>query len=74
MLKMSVDCASMIFSLAFWVMYLAIGCKHPEVRYWPLLETTTIAMCSLPDPETECQRSVNNVWCYILGNLTGDWL
>jgi len=33
-LKTSVNKASMIFSLAFWVVYVPIGCRHPFIRHW----------------------------------------
>jgi len=73
-LRMRVNGASMIFSFASWVIYVPIGCRHPFVRYWqPLLPKTTVT-CSLPHPENQRQRSVNNAKPCILGNLCSDWL
>jgi len=63
-----------MFSITSWVIYVPIGCRHPFVRYWPpLLRKTTVA-CSLPHPENERQRSVNNFSLHNLGNLSSDWL
>jgi len=72
--RMSVNGASTIFSLASWIIYVLIGCRYPFIRQWlPLLGKTT-ATCSLPHPENERQRSVNNSLLWILGNLVSDWL
>ena len=66
-LRMSVNGASTIFSLASWVIYVPIGCRHPFIKYWqPLLPKTT-ATCSLPHPEIQRQRRVNRFRCCIFG-------
>jgi len=71
---MSVNAASTMISFASWVIHVPIGCRHPFHRYWqPLLGKTT-ATCSLPHPENECERSVNNLKLRILGNLFSDSL
>jgi hypothetical protein len=45
--------ASIIFSCAFWIIYILIGYRHPFIRYWlPLLAKTT-ATSSVPHPENE---------------------
>jgi len=73
-LRMSVNGASIMFSFASWVIYFLNGCRHPFVRYWqPSLGKTT-ATYSLPHPENERQRSVNNLQLLILGNLSSVWL
>jgi len=67
-LRMSIDGAAMILSVASWVIYVPIGCRHPSINYWQPLLAKTTATCSLPHPETERQRSVNSVGCCIFGN------
>ena len=51
---------STIFSFASWVIDAPIGCRHPFIRYWQLLEADTTATCSLPHPENERQQSINS--------------
>jgi hypothetical protein len=72
-IKMSVNGASTIFSLASRLSYVPIGVRHPFIRYWqPLLANTTLT-CSLQHPEIERQRSVNNFQLCILSKLCSDW-
>ena len=40
--------------------------------YWQPLKSITGEACSLSHPGNEHQWSVNDVWCYIFGNLSGD--
>jgi len=73
-LRMSVNGAWTIFGLASWIIYVQIGCRHPFNRYWlPLLRKTTVT-CSLPHPDNDRQRSVNDFQLRILGNLCPNWL
>jgi len=59
-LRVSVNGASMIFSLASWVNHFPIGCRYPFIRYrLPSLGKTT-ATCLLPHPENERQWIVND--------------
>jgi len=64
-LGMSVNGASMILSIASWVIYDPFGCKHPFIRYWQPLLAKTTATYSLPHPDNERQWSVNSLRCYI---------
>jgi len=50
----------MIFSFAFGVSYVPIGCGYPYMRYWQPVLAKTTATCSLQHPENERQRSVNS--------------
>ena len=72
--RISLNGASTMFSFSPWVIYVPIGCRHPFVRYWqPWLRKTTVT-CSLPHPENERQRMVNDFYHHILSNLCSDWL
>ena len=73
-LRMGVNGVSTIFSLSSWVIYVLIGCRHPFIRYWLSLLGKTTATCSLPQPQDERQRSINNLLPRILGHLCSDWL
>jgi len=66
-LRMSINGASTILSFASWVMYDLIGCRHPFIRYWQPLQAKTTAICSLPQPDNERQRSIDNFSCCIFG-------
>jgi hypothetical protein len=66
---MSINRQSMIFSFTSWVIYILIGCRHPFIKYWQPLQTSTTASYSLSHPENECQLSVNDFWLCIVGNL-----
>jgi len=73
-LKMSVNRASTISSVASWVIYIPISCRLPFIRYWQPLLSETTATYSLPHPENDCQWSVNNLWFCKYGNQTMIWL
>jgi len=49
-----------------------IGCNHPSMKFWLPSDAERIATGSLPYPENERQRNVNNFWFCIMGNLTGN--
>jgi len=65
-LILSVNGAWMIFSIASWVIYVLIGCRHPFIRHWKPLLAKTTTTCSLRHPENEHQRSVNSLRYCIL--------
>jgi len=65
---MSVNGASTIFSLASWVIYVPIGCRHPFIKYLQPLLAKTTATGSQAHPENEHQRSVNSFSCCIFSN------
>jgi len=67
-MRMSVNGVSPIFSVAFWVIYVPIGCRHPFIEYWQPLQAKTTATCSLPHPENQRQRNVNSFSCCIFDN------
>ena len=67
---MSVNGASIILGIASWVTYLAIGCKHTWMTYWPPLAVKPIVTHSLPYPENERQWNLNDFWCCILASLS----
>jgi len=59
-LRMWVNRASTIFNFASWVIYVPIGCRHPLLRRWQLLDANTTATRSLPHLDNVRQRSVNS--------------
>jgi len=59
-LRMSVNGPSTMFSLASWVIYLRIGCRHRLMRYWQPLGAKTPATFSLPHPDNQHHGSVNS--------------
>jgi len=67
-LRMSVIGPSTIFSFAFWVIYVPIGCRHPFIDYWQPLLAKTTATCSLLYPENERQQSFNSFHCCLFVN------
>jgi hypothetical protein len=67
-LWMSVNRESMMFSFAFWLIYVLIGCRHAVITNWQPLLAKTEVKCSLPHPENVCQRRVNSFGCYIFVN------
>jgi len=67
-LTMSVNGASTMYSLESWVIYFPNGCRHPFIKYWQPLLAKTTPTWSLPQPENECQQSVNSFRCRIIGN------
>ena len=73
-LRMSVNGETTMFPFASAVIYVPIGWRHPFVRYWQPLLGKTRATCSLPHPEIECQRCINDFQLRILGNLCSDRL
>ena len=57
-----------MYSLESWVIYFPNGCRHPFIKYWQPLLAKTTPTWSLPQPENECQQSVNSFRCRIIGN------
>jgi hypothetical protein len=73
-LSMSMTGMSMTISFACWVRYVTIGCRHSFIRYWyPVLAKTTAAW-TVPYPQNEYQRRVNNLERWILTNSCSKWL
>jgi len=46
----------------------------PFLMYWPPLYSKTSENHSLPHPENESQRRVNDFWSCTLGYLSGNWM
>jgi len=57
-----------MFGFAYGVISVAIGCKHPLMRYLPPLASDATVALSLPHPETERQWTTKDFWSYIFGN------
>jgi len=64
----SINGASTIFSLASWVIYVPIGCRHPFMRYSLPSDAKTTATCPLLNPENKCQWSINCFRSCVFGN------
>jgi len=64
-----VNVASTIFRFASWAILVAIGCRYPLLSYWLPLGAKSKATCSLPHAEHQHQRSINDIWSWILSNL-----
>jgi len=48
--------------------------RCPFLMYWPPLKSKTSDNCSLPHPENDSQRQVNDCWSCTFGNLSGNWM
>jgi len=66
--KMRVNGVSRIVSVASWVSYVPIGCRHPFMRYWQPLQAKATATCYLRHPENERQWSINSFRTCIFRN------
>jgi hypothetical protein len=67
-LRMNVNGVSTIFTIATWVIYIPIGCKHQFMKYWqPLLAKTTVT-CPLLHAANECPWSINGFASCMFGN------
>jgi hypothetical protein len=73
-LSMSVNSVSILFSCAFWIIYVLFRYRHPFLRYWLSLMTETTATGCLPRPENDHERNVSNGWLHMIGDLCSDWL
>jgi hypothetical protein len=51
---------STIFSFAYCICYVPIGCRHPFLRYWQPVLAKPTGICSLRYPEKELQGIVNS--------------
>ena len=65
---MRVNGVSTIFCHASCIIKEQFNNVNPESVYWPPVVATMIMTILLPPPKNERQQSVNDVWCYILGN------
>jgi hypothetical protein len=60
---------AMIVEIASWVIQVAVGFRHPKMRYWLSCWAQPKATHSLPYPESERRPSINDFWSCIWGNL-----
>jgi len=67
-LGMPVNRVSKNFGFASWVVNVPINCSHSWMTYCQPLGSSSTVTRSLPHPENEHQRNVNNFWSCILGN------
>jgi hypothetical protein len=68
MLTMCVNGALIIFGFASWLNYVPIGWRYPFMRFWQPWDAKITAKGSLPNPENECQQSINCWRSRMFGN------
>jgi hypothetical protein len=71
----------LVFPLMVAFRYPTANCKmvhlvscYPISTHWLPLPSETQETCSLANLENERQWLGNNLWCFILGNLSGNWI